>query len=1060
MKKILKKITATMSGILAGVLAIGVSGYTVADSQRGTLDSALGTTSWKVVTKEANDENLYTFDSLKEKSINIDGKEVQVDTSTLKGLFTYEKDVSMRLAAEGAVLLKNDNNALPLNTADKKNVTLLGSRSYSNIVAGTMWGQVSYKFYGFQFGGLMGSVAPAQIATDFPDALRAKGFTVNETVEAAYETWLSNKANYPDAGWNGAAYKVNESNPTDIGLETMNASFGDTAIVTVGRPAREQGAYFPGEEGKMDPTEFDADKDVLGLSKDELATLQFAKDNFETVIVLINAVSMDIPELEDYADAIMWVGMPGVYGLEGISRLLDGTLSPSGRMSDTYAAKASNTIAMVNMQYSFESANGVEINNKTYNNQYYSAEVESIYTDYRYYESRYYDTVVNKRDARAAVGATGNATSWNYNNEVVYPYGYGLSYTTFSETIDDVKVDYNAQTVTAKVTVKNEGSVAGKHVVELYAQTPYAGTAGSIEKSAIQLIGFDKTQTLAPNESEQLTIVADFQDFASWDDTLEHHAVKGAFVLEEGDYYFTVGNGANEATNNVLAKQGYTVANSDGYMTADGDDELVEVVAMKRVEILESKAGVVLQNQMDDMDPAKAFADQGVKNFSRTSWNANWPKVYDSIKPTAALKDGLMNQVYTLTENGDPSTVKFGVDNGLKYTDLKPAKGEKLAYDDPRLQMYVEQYDLDDAVVALLNGDSWSSGPTTVAGQKQAQPLIVLDDGPMGFDSYKASNGVGVVGEKFDASKDPDYETYGEMPMRTLPVGVVIGATWNTELTEEAGRMMGQLALWSGVTGVQGPGSNTHRNAYNARNHEYYSADGLHCGLMMDAYCAGTWSQGLAQTVKHFAFNDTEVNRSSIGAYMSEQRAREIEFRAFQVGIERKNVVGIMMGMNRAGAYFVGAHEGIMQGIIRGEWAFTGLIETDMTAGKHDNARDSLAMGVDSMLEKISKKYDAKWELVVQDSIEGDSSIAYGKVTEELKKDTFMLTRIQEALKHITWVYVNSNIMNGKNGSSELVKVNTWWDNAFIAVIAGSAILMVACVAGNIALNVKDDEEE
>ncbi len=414
-KTSLKKCARVLSTMLGGVLTLSVSAYSVVNAQRSTIDSALKTSSWKIETATGDDDNLYTFDAKKGKSVNIDGKEVDVDCSTLKGLFAYEKDVSMRLAAEGAVLLKNDGDTLPLNTAEKKNVTLLGSRSYTVMGEEMVWGMKRVSASGTRYGGNMGSVAPVELAVDIATSLTNKGFKVNEAVKAAYEEYLSEKKNQVDPVFS-ANYQLNESNPTDIGLDRYKDSFGDTAIVTIGRPWKESGYYLPGEKGKADPSEFDADKDVLGLSKDEIATLAYAKANFKNVVVLINSVSMDIPELGDYADSILWVGLPGVYGFEGISRVLDGTLSPSGKLATTYAAKASNAIAMVNQQYEFQSGNGIEVS-KGLGNLYYVPEMESIYTGYKYYESRYYDTVVNERNARDGIGAT-NASNWNYNNEV------------------------------------------------------------------------------------------------------------------------------------------------------------------------------------------------------------------------------------------------------------------------------------------------------------------------------------------------------------------------------------------------------------------------------------------------------------------------------------------------------------------------------------------------------------------------------------------------------------------------------------------------------------------
>lgn len=1055
MTKIWRKVTALIATIMAGLMMLSISVYAVVNNYRSMIDGALGTNSWTTVTDETDDENLYNYGPIKRDGVNIDGEEVEVDTSTLKGLFDYEKDVSMRLAADGFVLLQNENDSLPL--AAGENITLLGMRSYTRTQEKMMWGMLSYDIFGTQYGGQMGSVAPGQLVTPIADALEAQGFTVNQTVRAAYEARLEEEANRPDSVFNTSGYQLNETSPDEVGLASMADTFGSTAIVTVGRPAREQGVWYTGDAGKADPSEFDADKDVLGLAKDEIATLQFARENFDNVIVLINAVTMDLPDLAQYADSILYVGLPGVYGFEALARVLDGTISPSGRLNQTFAVKASNALAMVNQQYTFNSTEGIEIAPEK-NNEFYVPEVESIYTGYRYYETRYYDTVVNERDARDSVGATDGASGWNYANEVVWGFGYGLSYTTFSEEITSLNVDRNAMTVTAEVEVTNTGDVAGKHAAQLYISMPYFEESG-IEKSAIQLIGYDKTGVLAPGASQTLTITADFQDFASWDDELEHHGVQGGYVLEAGDYYFSLGNGIHEAMNNVLAAQGYTVANSGGYMTADGDADQTEMVTMDRVEIVESKAGVQLQNQLDTIDLEKIMPGE-VENFSRTSWKDNWPEVYDDLTPTAEMADGLNNRVYTLHANGDPSSIKFGQDYGLNIADLKPAKGERISLDDPRLQQFVEQYDLGDALAQLINGNEYSAGPTTVSGVERAQKYMILDDAPMGFDSQTIGKGAAdaTKGGPFDGSKDPDYETYKDVPMRTLPTGCLVGCTWNEDLVWEAGEMIGQLALWNGCNGIQAPGGNTYRNAYNARNHEYYSEDGVLAGKTLSAFCGGTWEYGLFATVKHFVFNDTELNRDGVGAYMSEQRAREIELRAFQIGIESGNVVALMTGMNRAGYTFDGAHTGLMQNILRDEWGFEGLVETDMTQGTLDNAIDCFAAGVDSMLQPISADAHA-WERdTLLASWGGDSLYATGEPSDAVLSDAFFLGRIQEALKHHTWMYVNSNYMNGKNGSSHSVRVMTWYDNVCISLISGSAALAALSFVGYVILTVKKDK--
>ena len=1040
------------AGLCAGILGISSSAYAVVNAQRSVIDTNLGTTSYRVVTDaDASDDNLYGITAKQATVTNVDGEEMEADCSTLEGLFAYEKDVAVRQAAESAVLLKNAESVLPLAGDAAQNITLLGSRSYAIVGEIEMWGMLRKTIAGTQFGGQMGSVAPAELCVSIADALESRGLTINQEVAQAYLDYLEDTENQTDIEFS-ATYSPNESNPDDIGLEALKDSFGSTAIVTVGRPASESKYYIAGEEGKADPDEYDADKDVLGLSKDELATLQYARENFENVIVLINAVQMDLPELDEYADAIMWVGLPGAYGFEGIARLLDGTLSPSGALTDTFAVRAANSIAMVNQQYSFQSGNGITIDNDAYTNEFYEPEVESIYTGYKYYESRYYDSVLNERNARDAVGATGSADAWNYNNEVVWSFGYGLSYTEFEESGLTVNADDATQTVSAEVTVTNVGDTAGKHIVQLYVQVPYID--GGVEKSAIQLIGFGKTDTLEPGEQEKIEVSCDYEYFASWDREFEHNGVQGAYILDSGDYYFTTGNGVNDALNNILAAQGYTVAGTDGYMTEDGDASKVVTDEFERVEITGSNPGEMYQNQLDNMDLELQI--EGVENFSRSDWSGNWPQVYSGLTPAEGMKDALENQVYTLNANGDPSTVKFGQNNGLTLADLKPEKGEKLSYDDPLLQMHVEQYDLGDAVAALINGDSYSFGPTTVSGKEQAQTIAIADDGPMGFDSYTAGSGaeIKLESDPYNAANDPDYETYKDTPMRILPTGVNIGATWNEELNREAGEMMGNLALWNGVSAIQGPGSNIHRNAYNSRNHEYYSEDGVLSGIMMGAFCGGAWEYGLNCTVKHFAFNDTELNRMGVSAFMSEQRARENELRAFQIGIEDGNVNGMMMGMNRAGGYFVGANPGLMN-IIRNEWAFTGFIETDMTAGTYDNNRDSLASGVDSMLHAISADKVAVSRDELLKTWSGDNQYATGTVTDAVAQDTYFLSQIQTALKHITWVLVNSNYMNGIDKTTRMERVNTWYDNAFIGIITASAVLTLVCVAGSAALERK-----
>lgn len=1026
-----KNILVLLACFFAGVLAFFSSVYYAVDANRKTVDYNLGTQSWTVITeKQSEDEDLYNYRAKVDKSNGI-------DCSTVEGLFEYQQRVSERLAEEGVVLLKNNNHTLPLITESDRRITLFGSRSYTKIVTIHQWGLTFVRAFGTQYGGSSGSIAPGEEVVAIAEALRTNGFSVNAEVESVYNKWFEgNGANDTSKTPNEVStiYSVNETEPASLDLNSFEHTFAGTAIVTVGRPWKEGGYYLPGDSGRADE-EFSPGVDALGLSKNELATLAYVKaqkdaGRFDKIVLLINAVQMDVPELDDYADAILWVGLPGCYGFNAVARILNGEVSPSGRLADTFAVKASNAISMVNYGvFEWSGGGAVTIDKDNYKNAYYMAEVESIYTGYRYYETRYYDSVLNQFDARGDAGATNGNTSWKYENEVVWSFGEGLSYADFTETLESIDVDYQQRKITAKITVENAGTkYSGKHPVQLYVSCPYSGSG--LQKSALQLIGFKKTGVLAPGTSEQLTVSCHFSDFASYDEKLEHHGLTGAYVLDEGAYLFAIGKGAHDAANNIFAKQGMTAEHSGGWMTDDGNAKLARSIDIPRVEITESRAGVKISNQLQDMDLSKELLC--VKNFSRSSWQNNWPEAYNGLTPPESYKNGLECKVYSISANGNPELVKFGLDNGLSYTDLKPASPRRLEYDDPRLKMYVEQITLEDALNVMLTAADYDLGPFSSTGQ----PAIYADDGLMGFNKGTLASGGQKAGTDYKAV---DHE-WSKRPMRTLPTAVVIGATFNEELIEEAGEMMANLALWNGFSCLQGPGVNLHRNAYNGRNHEYYSEDPVLTGVLAAAFSRGAMNYGLVTELKHFAFNDTEANRAGVAPFMSEQKAREGELRCYQIGIENGDIYGIMTGFNRAGAYYSSAHAGLMRGILRGEWAFRGYVVSDMAGGVYMNARDAIAAGTDAMLNNNVTAYD-KATLI--------DRIA------DIKKDANFLGAVQDALIRIQYTFINSNYMNGINGSSKLVRLYTWYDKLLISIIALSGAVVFVCIAGQTFLIIK-----
>ena len=512
------------------VMLIGNSAGTILEKNRNMVNSYLGTQT-AVVEVSESDDALYTT--------------YVADYANTDELIAAHRAMGERLSAEGSVLLKN-NGALPLEKGSA--VTLLGVCAETKM----------------NFGARVGcAVKPGQ-NVKLGDALIEKGFQVNEQMRETYTKVCKNKvynnANKLSPSFVGvlpgnepklvtAEATVEEIQKADSDYRNGFAAYQDAAIVVLGRCGTEAADYYPGETG-IDPQT--GARNALALTNDERALLALAKENFHRVVVLLNTANpMEIGELaaDDGIDAILWIGFPGNYGTLGIASILCGETNPLGALPDVYASNSVSSPAMANFGiYTFANADEY-FDTVTDRADYYLIEAEGIYTGYRYYETRYADAVMGQGNADSTVGAFDSAAGWNYGEEVTYPFGYGVSYTTFRQTLDAVTVSQQDKTVTAAVTVTNTGSVPGKSTVQLYMQAPYY--VGGLEKSAVQLLDFGKTKLLAAGESETLTITADMQNMTSYD------ADRETYLLDAGEYYFAVGCGAHEALNSILTAQGY-----------------------------------------------------------------------------------------------------------------------------------------------------------------------------------------------------------------------------------------------------------------------------------------------------------------------------------------------------------------------------------------------------------------------------------------------------------------------------------------------------------------------
>ena len=1006
-QRVWRGVTATT----ATVLALSISAGVVVDSFRTDIDKFLGTQSTKVVTEDADPATVYTYTS---------------DYSSTTELLDAIEDLGERMSEEGTVLLKN-NGALPLTADETQKISLLGFSSYHPVM-----------------GGIMGSSLTENTGTDadtvdMVEAFQAKGFVINPTLQTVY-TALESTYTTEVESWGGTTSHLTitapavggvftSKEPSQALLDQTDATWKDSMndynvmIVTIARAASENANYTPGTAG-VDPTQNLNQTDPLGLSDDERDLIQAAVDakaaNGGKVIVLLNnASAMEVQEIQDNegVDAILQVGLPGGYGFYGVADILSGAVNPSGHLTDTYAVVNANSPAAQN----YGDLEWTNPDPETSTNSEL-VEAENIYIGYKYYETRYADTILGQGNAASTVGSS-TGSAWNYDDEVTYPFGYGLSYTTFSQTLDSLTVDMDAKTVTAQVTVTNTGSVAGKDAVQLYVSLPYTDydKQNGVEKAAIQLLDYGKTEEIAPGASETVTLVADMQDMTSWDSTADNLAgTKGTFMMDAGDYYFTVGNGAHEAVNNVLAAQGQAVegnaANVKTWNLAESDFTTFAT----------SKNGTAVENQLEDMDLNYWMPDT-VTYLTRSDWEGTWPKTYENLTATDEMLDCMDNDNYEITANGDPSSITFGADNGLTLADLKGVSD----INDERWSLLLDQIKLEDCLIRTGFG-----GTSTKAIESIMSPETIQNDGPNGIYSYTLGQYANTDASTGDPCAVDANDPNLNYKMGVMPNETVIAQTFSKQLAAEYGRVIGNYSLWSNLTIFWGCGTNLHRLPYNARNHEYYSEDAVLTAGQGTAYVAAAKEYGCIVAPKHLAFNDTEVNRTGVAVFMTEQQARENELRGTQAIIEDAGALGVMSAYNRVGCLTSNSHSGLMLGILRGEWGFQGLMSEDFIQDANYTAlKEAVINGItmscntgDSTMEAVS----AKWP--------------YWTV-ENVSQDATLLAALKQVMLWQNYALANSNAMDGLAATSRLVSVRTWYDNALTGVQVVFGLLTLAGIA-------------
>ena len=856
-----------------------------------------------------------------------------------------------QVEAEGASLLTNEDEALPLAKGSKVS---LFSTSSVNIV----------------YGGTGSANVDASKCDNLKTALEKEGFSVNQTLWDFYETGDAAEYTRGNAGavvqdsatasGYGSAEIVEA--PWSLYSEDVLGSveeYGDAAIVVLSRIGGEGAdSYFDHELGDG--------KNYLALNqeeKDMMAGIKAMKDAgaIDKIVVLINtsnALQVDFLQNNEYGvDATLWIGGVGQTGLNAVAEILDGTVNPSGSLPDTYCYDNYSSPAMQNFTPVVYDGDTTQIPEHA---DTYMVYQEGIYVGYKYYETRYEDYVMG----------TGNAGEYAYGNDVAFPFGYGLSYTTFEYSDVTLSYDAAATTYTMKVTVTNTGDVAGKETVQAYVSSPYTqyDIDNNVEKASVSLVGFEKTDILAPGASETLTIEIDGDYVASYD---AYGA--GTYILDAGDYYFTAATDAHNAANNVLAAKGYTPETTDGRMDVAGNAELVATwnnPALDTTTYATSDAGTEITNKLNASDPnMNEEVGTTVTYLTRNDWEGTMPSLEKTIK--IALNDylvqALQDQQYETDTTVNVAMPRLGADNGLTLYDMIG-----LDYDDPAWDELLDQMTVDEMVSLVGDSFHWTMPVLSVQA-----PGTRDENGPQGLTVALFGSHLGV-------------ET------TALTSEDVLAATFNKELVYEIGNIVGNDCLDAKVTFLYGPGANTHRSPYGGRNFEYYSEDAVLSSEIGKAEVSGIEEKGVRVVMKHFALNDCEQDRIGLGVWLNEQSAREIYLRAFQGALENSQAGGngVMMAYTRWGAQWSGANAGLVKGILNEEWQCNGLQITD-------NVLSTMVNGIDGVLGGTTT-YDSMLSFMVTNN-------GLAKYT----KDPIIVSAMREACHHNLYAIANSQAMNG-----------------------------------------------
>ncbi|NMM98917.1 glycoside hydrolase family 3 N-terminal domain-containing protein [Bifidobacterium olomucense] len=793
----------------------------------------------------------------------------QLSDSTVAAANKLAKDVQ----TEAVTMLKNDDSNLPL--ANKK-VNVFGWGSTNPVYGGTGSGSMSDQYE----------------TVSLLDGMKEAGIETNADLTKLYTDY---RADRPEVGMWAQDWTLPEV-PVDQYSDSLISSaksFSDEAVVVLTRVGGE-GADLPMDmtadgitytDNSKDYKDFQKGQSFLELSQTERNMLDLVTKNFDKVTLIYNgANTFQFDFLANYPQikSVLWCPPAGQTGFSALGEVLAGDVNPSGKTSDTFLKDLTKSVSYNNFgNFNYDNADEFEVSFNSFAGAVTATPsfvnyTEGIYVGYKFYETAADEGLIN------------------YDDLVQYPFGYGLSYTTFDQKMGDVT--YSDGKISFDVTVTNTGDVAGKDVVEAYYNPPY--TDGGIEKASVNLVAFEKTKELKPGESETVKISFDDDDMASYDSKNAK-----AYVLEKGDYEVSI----QSDSHTVIDEKTVTVDDTITYNSDDNTHNGDKTAATNQFEDAEG--------DVTYLSRAGHFANYAQATAAPTNFSMS-----DEAKATF-YNNG--NYDPTKFDNADDEMPTTGAKNGVRLADLTGKD-----YDDPQWDKLLDELTFNDMDNLIANAGYGTQAVTSVG------KIQVTDaDGPASLNNN--FTGVGSIG---------------------FPASTSFACTWNKDLAKQFGEMIGQMARDMHVAGWYAPAMNIHRNAFSGRTFEYFSEDGLLSGAMASQQIAGAREKGVYSFMKHFALNDQETNRDlMLCTWANEQAIREIYLKPFEMSVKEGGAQAVMSAFNYIGNTYAGAYAPLQQNVLRNEWGFQGFVLTDYFSGNgYQNADQLVRAGNDAMLATTS----------------------------------------------------------------------------------------------------------